>query len=188
MSPQPDACQSFDLSPFCANDQLYLSNLSSSPGSVCELPGYDDLLTSIKLTGNTKSSSMSLLVVGLSPFTASYHDLDEYTSQIASLGAAAKLAQCLRQHKKLETKNIPPAQTDAYRLATLQFAILTNASAKALSSLCENLLTTLDQPLYVGRLKLKTQPAIGVARGEGYYQPESMLRAAQSALFTCQQR
>lgn len=206
MSPQPNACLSCDLSPFCANDQVFTSNAFARNNPGYSLPDSGDLLSAIHHLRDADASQLSLIVIGLSPFNGGQLEPDETSCQLASLAVVAKIEQCLRHHTNSERStfigstaysgkadntamdNKTGCNMSVYRLTSLQLALLSNASGARLDNLCKSVLSSLDQPLYIGDQKLGTRPHIGIAQRRPGLQPESLLRAARSALHACKQQ
>jgi hypothetical protein len=220
MSPQPFECPANDLSPFCANDQLFTSNLAADNRPTCNLPDSSGLLASINHEYEAGASALSLVIVGLTLFNAGHSVPDEHTCQLASLVVAAKLEHCLRNYgdcyngnryrgnrnadksesdtsgggttldntATAETFNSSIATPGIYRLTTLQFAILPTGNSEHIGTLCQTILTALDQPLYIGDQILATRPHIGIALSQQQQRPESLILSARSALFDCRQQ
>lgn len=213
MNTQQHSYPSSDLSPFCANDQVYSSVAVTTVVQPHGLPEYGDLIDSIDHINTTVQWPISLIVIGLSPFEAGQFDIDEHISQIGTLGVSAKLHQCVRRCNGLAQREpdatthmsqptqpahqLPvPAWSDSqtpgfatlYCLTNTEFAVLTRAAATPLAQLCEDILTTLDQPLYIGQIPVRTTANLGIARGHEYRgRANSFLTAARSALFSSRQ-
>jgi len=211
MNPQHDTHPNFDSSPFCANDQVFRNaSAANHTSQKYDLPGHHDLIGSLHRTGDALKSPLTLAVIGLSLFNVSQFELDDRTLYIGSLGAAARLALCVRrcnekaivdntsdtvqpdlctQHTVFMTGDPTPRQAELFRLSGAQFAVLTTATASTLSQLCEDMLLSLEQPIYVGQQPLQTSAYLGIARNDQYNgRPESFLRAARSALVASKQK
>ena len=208
MNTRYSAYPSYELSPFCANDKVF-----ANPDCVWQnndLPGHQELIGTINQHEQVDDWPLSLLIVGLGPFTAGHFEISERIRHIGSLGVAAKLQHCVRNYNKFafvkndmdsdiridlttqhtgtmavsHSRNRIHGQATLYSLTNSQFAILTTAADTMLAHLRENLLTTLKQPLFIGQQTVTTSIAIGTASGSQYTgRAESFVLAARSALY-----
>lgn len=201
MSSPQNAYPWFDLSPFCANDQVYLT--AETGAHRYDLPNQQSLLQSISSLSETPQWPVTLVVIELGLLTANGVDFDEHMRNTTTLAAGAMLSHCVRQsnnailhnpalhdpaapslttrHTIEMTGDVSARSTELFRLTGAQFALLSCASAGPLTALCEHAMGVISRPVYIGEQQLQLNPKAGIARGH-QHRPEAMLRQARTAL------
>jgi hypothetical protein len=197
MSSPQNAYPSFDLSPFCANDQVYLT--ADTSAHRYDLPNQQSLLQTISSLSETPQWPITLVVIELGLLTANGADFDEHTRNATTLAAGAMLSHCVRQsnnatppdqaspslttrHTVEMTGDASARHTELFRLTSAQFALLSCATAGPLTALCEHAMGVISKPVYIGQQQLQLNPKAGIARGH-QHRPDALLRLARTALY-----